>query len=359
MNTETSITLSDFTEFLTSGAFVRRGSRYWLAVGLDEMPRGYKTPVISVSCPYFYGIDEAEPFAIRKIFRVEPSELARLCTRFIEEISGKPEALTWSEPSRREFDEAFARVQNLISQGQIDKAVPVNFARAKGVVGPATIARWLLETTLAPETLWPYGVWFGGEGCLGVTPEVLFELEAGRLTTMALAGTLAKADGSAEDLLKSAKDLVEHRIVIEDLRRQLESFGFFRASPTAVMELPKLWHLRTDVQVDLSEPVSAFDLVKRLHPTAALGVYPRLFGWRWMRELPGQESRMRYGAPITFDFGDGRALSLVAIRNVQWRDTDVLLGSGCGLVRDSVLDREWDELMRKRESVRHALGIEQ
>lgn len=286
-------------------------------------------------------------------------ELRRFGSRYLEELGEKSAALSWKEPARADFDGAFARVQNLISQGQIDKAVPVVFARASGEVGAARKARWLLEALGAPEVLWPYGFWTADEGVLGVTPETLFRVEGRRLTTMALAGTLAKSDGSAEDLRRSQKDQHEHRLVVEDVRAQLGSFGHVRVAATEILELPKLWHLKTEIAVELDERAECEALVRRLHPTAALGVYPRQFGWRWMRELPGQTGRARYGAPLTFELGDERALSLVAIRNVQWSGGELSLGSGCGLVKDSRLEAEWIELERKRQSVLHALGMMQ
>ena len=41
-----------------------------------------------------------------------------------------------------------------------------------------------------------YGVFGGGKGFFGATPEVLFRLAGGKVTTMALAGTTRLADGA-------------------------------------------------------------------------------------------------------------------------------------------------------------------
>lgn len=359
MTTETSITQSDFTAFLAHGAFVRDQQQAWLLVGPFSRPEGAKRQGVSVSCPAFYETEQAAFLRPARVFRVPVDELRRFGSRYLEEHTEKPAPFSWQEPPRADFDGAFARVQNLISQGQIDKAVPVVFARASAEVSAARKARWLLESLGAPDVLWPYGFWSAEEGVLGVTPETLFRVEGRRLTTMALAGTLAKSDGSSEDLRRSQKDQHEHRLVVEDLRAQLGSFGHVRVLATEVLELPKLWHLKTEIAVDLDEAAETEALVRRLHPTAALGVYPRLFGWRWMRELPGQKGRARYGAPLTFELGDERTLSLVAIRNVQWAGSELVLGSGCGVVKDSRLESEWTELERKRQSVLHALGMMQ
>lgn len=357
MTNEANITQSDFTAFLASGAFVRDQHQCWLLVGPFCPAESGKKQGVSLSCPAFYETEQGVFLNPTRDYRVSPADLARLCLRYIEEAGEKPAEFRWEEPSAADFEGAFARVQNLISQGQIDKAVPVVFARSRGVVNSVNRARWLLESLSAPEALWPYGFWDGDEGILGVTPETLFRLEGKQLTTMALAGTLAKSDGSGEDLLRSNKDQHEHRLVIEDVRSQLSVFGRVQTAATGLLELPKLWHLQTRLSLELDEAADVDVLTQRLHPTAALGVYPRRFGWRWMRELPGQQGRARYGAPFTIRFNEERVLSLVAIRNVQWKGENLVLGSGCGVVNDSRLESEVNELVRKRQSVMHALGM--
>jgi menaquinone-specific isochorismate synthase len=72
--------------------------------------------------------------------------------------------------------------------------------------------------------------------------------------------------------------------------------------------------------------------------------------------------RGRFGAPFGGFYRETASAELsqhclVAIRNIQWQKTDVQLGSGCGIVPDSRLENEWDELKLKRESVKRMLGI--
>ncbi|MNL49201.1 chorismate binding enzyme [compost metagenome] len=52
------------------------------------------------------------------------------------------------------------------------------------------------------------------------------------------------------------------------------------------------------------------------------------------------------------------ALCLVAIRNMQWNGQFAMIGSGCGVVAASELEREWRELYQKRLSVKKILGFE-
>ena len=91
--------------------------------------------------------------------------------------------------------------------------------------------------------------------------------------------------------------------------------------------------------------------------TPALGVAPRSAGYEWMKILPGQEGRRRFGAPFAF-LDKESCLCLVAIRNIQWDQEGRRIGSGCGIVAASEEPREWRELFQKRQSVKKILGLE-
>lgn len=355
---ESNITHFDISKFLSSGAYLRDGGQILLLTGPFSPANGLQNQGVSVSAPAFFETEKLTNFKPFQALRAEVAEISRELLRFIDSQSAdSAPSPVLREPSLEAFEKTFARVQNLISQGQIEKAVPVVFAESHWDVTPLRKAKLMLEALRAPKELWAYGFWNDGEGFLGATPEILFRAEKRELETMALAGTLAKADGRGADLLKSTKDMKEHLLVVEDLKRELTAFGHVVAGETGLLELPALYHLKTDFQVHLHDNADGAALIKALHPTAALGVFPRRFGWRWMRELAGQDDRARFGAPLTFTLENGGVVSLVAIRNVQWKGPCFQVGSGCGVVHASELKSEWNELFRKRESVLRLLGL--
>ncbi len=105
--------------------------------------------------------------------------------------------------------------------------------------------------------------------------------------------------------------------------------------------------------------MSFAEMVRRLHPTAALGVSPRTpAGERWLREADRGVKRRTYGAPFGVEREDGRALALVAIRNVQWHHDQVRIGAGAGLLPESRMERELDELRVKRDQVKSLFGLD-
>ncbi|MEK2689077.1 chorismate-binding protein [Bdellovibrio sp. GT3] len=293
-------------------------------------------------------------------FTVSTSELQALIENH---LTGNPRPdgplskAEWQEPPESDFETDLEVIQKKIANQQIQKAVPVVFARSSQTVTSADRARMILNLLAAPETLYVFGFWQNGQGILGATPEVLFDYDRGLLQTMALAGTCPKSDkAERESLLLDEKEMQEHHFVVEDLGKRLSQWGQVQSHGPTILELPTLYHLKTDFQVMCKSKPDFRELVMQLHPTPALGVAPRAAGYKWMQELPGQEGRRGFGGPMAF-LGAEEALCLVAIRNLQWDQNESMIGSGCGVVAASEFSREWRELFQKRLSVRKILGL--
>lgn len=366
MKRQNSISLLDFTNFLESGALLRNGSEWILAFGRSQMVSVHedaykKGSAFSVLSPNFFDMEDAKAFSFEKEAVLNQPDFLKLCQDYLETATPRPldwSEVLWKDPDFNDFAKTFSHTQQLISQGQIDKAVPFVFSQAEAKVTPATLVKSLLSMSMLPDQLHVYGIWQGEKGLLGATPEILFEKRGLHVSSMALAGTMSKSiQSKSELLLKDKKELHENKLVADDICQQLRTLGRVQIDPVQLLELPTLWHLLTRIELQLEADLAPIDLVKRLHPTPALGVSPRNFGWRWMKEWPGQNLRQRFGAPFLMKANEDHWICLVAIRNLQWDGKHLKIGSGCGIVRDSQLEREWLELFYKRESVKKLLGI--
>ncbi len=176
---------------------------------------------------------------------------------------------------------------------------------------------------------------------------------------MALAGTTPNTGRDAGlALAKDPKQLREHRYVIDDLQSQLGQWGVLRIFPTQMLFLPRLIHLCTPMTLE-GKFVPPEEWIQRLHPTPALGVSPRAYGRSWMRDLQAQSQRKWFGGPLGFNLEPQNTMCLVAIRNLQWSKSGSRIFAGAGLVADSQLEMEWQELQAKIESVFSALALNQ
>ena len=203
-----------------------------------------------------------------------------------------------------------------------------------------------------PGAQFAFGFQRAEEGMCGITPELLFRVKEGRLTTMALAGTGAIG---APSLLNDSKELLEHHLVVENIYKALRDLGEVKIDSTREQNYVDLKHLLTPIEVTLNDPPVFLNLISRLHPTAALGGVPRAAALDFLRLRGGE--RHRFGAPFGY-VNDSEMVCVVAIRSLQWSNSRAWIMSGCGVVAGSVAEREWRELELKRQSAGRQLGIE-
>ena len=267
-------------------------------------------------------------------------------------------SIEWEPLTVERFAPLFESAKAAIADGAFQKIVPVIFesGRASTRLVPW---RWLLQRLAeAPRHMMGYGYSYQAHALCGATPEMLFATDGCGYQTIAIAGT-RPLDRAAE-LLHDAKELREHRMVVEDIVRRVAPFGNVEVEPLRILELPSIAHLATPIRFQEigADRMSFADIVRRLHPTAALGAWPRTeAGERWLRQADRGVRRRTFGAPFGMEREDHRGLALVAIRNLQWKAESVRVGSGAGVIAESRLEREFDELRDKREQVKALFAV--
>ena len=260
----------------------------------------------------------------------------------------------WEAPRAEWFKMAFRRIRKDVLAGRLRKMVPVLTEHGERRGGElCALMKSVLE---APAGLWGYARVEGSTGFLGATPELLMQVEGRRLQTMALAGT-ARPDREAS-FADDVKEIDEHEVVAGFIEQALAELGTVIRGPREVSHPAGLTHFRTDSSVNLTGAPDLNDLIHRLHPTPAVGSLPRdeasrakLAEFRRLLKTPPF-----FGAPFGLKLEDAFHCA-VGIRGLSWREDEVSLPSGCGIVAGSAFDHEWRELRLKRESVARLFGV--
>ncbi|MDZ4332173.1 MAG: chorismate-binding protein, partial [Pseudomonas sp.] len=159
--------------------------------------------------------------------------------------------------------------------------------------------------------------------------------------------------------LQSTKDLYEHRLVIQELDRQLRPLcrSLNVADAPSLLKTARLWHLSTQIAGELDTPASALSLACRLHPTPALCGFPTAAAKRLIAELEPFD-RGVFGGIVGWSDADGNGEWAVVIRCGIVEHTRVSLFAGAGLVTASCPESEWLETGNKLGTMLSAFGLE-
>lgn len=198
---------------------------------------------------------------------------------------------------------------------------------------------------------------------VGATPERLVEMRQGRVRVMCLAASAPRSEqpeqdqALGEELLADPKSREEHGWVVEMVRQAMAPLCeelHIPASPV-LLKLKDIQHLYTPVEGRLTSGQGLLELVERLHPTPAVGGYPREEALAAIRQWEGM-ARGWYASPIGWLDGKGDGEFAVALRSGLWQGEEALLFAGCGIVADSNPDSEWQETRIKMQPMWRALG---
>lgn len=296
-----------------------------------------------------YALSDPRPWKI-------PSRLVPLEAPAPGELPPAP-AVAWDPPRRETFETVFADIKRHLSLGDIQKTVPA--LAEHGTLAPGADPReFVCRVAAGAPFMHPYAYWQGGRGFAGFSPEYLFQANGARLMTMALAGTAPRGEESR--LQNDAKEIAEHEIVVEALSRRLSPHGILTRRERTTRPLGSLTHLLTLLKLETAEEQPPEFWIRLLHPTPALGPYPRtaatlgqLMAWRAELGCPSV-----FGAP--FGFSSGRRTEIaVVLRGLVWANRHVELTAGGGIVAGSNAEGEWREFALKRASIKHLFGLEE
>ncbi|HLR60291.1 MAG TPA: isochorismate synthase [Pseudogracilibacillus sp.] len=190
----------------------------------------------------------------------------------------------------------------------------------------------------------------GSDCFVGATPERLVKVTGNELLSTCLAGTTPRGQTEKEDeilatdLLNDAKNRKEHDYVVQMIKRSIDSScdNINIPDEPIIYPLPNLQHLYTPVTADLKTGNTIIDLVKELHPTPALGGLPNEAALQFIRDHERLD-RGWYGAPVGWLDDRFNGEFAVAIRSGLIQADEASIFAGCGVMKDSDPELEYEE----------------
>lgn len=217
----------------------------------------------------------------------------------------------------------------------------------------------IARNLLASKFINSYFVYFefANKVFISVTPEMLFEIKDSKVNIDSIAGTISRSKNETEDeamactLLSNPKEILEHEIVTKNILNSLKSININSKIlfEKKILKLPHVQHIHSKIQADIQAD-KAQDLVKLLHPTAAIGGEPKKQAMEFI--LKHEDSpRGLYAAPIGYISGETSKM-LVGIRSCLIDKNTMTLFGGCGVIKESVAIQEWQETQIKMNNFR-------
>lgn len=201
------------------------------------------------------------------------------------------------------------------------------------------------------------------DGFIGASPELLVSRTGDVIRAQPMAGTAARSGDPSTDqrlaagLLASTKMREEHQITIDMVHDSLLpwcSYLDYEAEPS-VVPMANVQHLATLVEGRLSQPApSVLELVGALHPTPAVGGWPRDEALAVIAEQEGV-GRGRYAGAVGWVDHRGQGTWAVSIRCAELDGNRARLSAGNGIVADSDPDEELAETQAKLQALLSAI----
>ena len=281
--------------------------------------------------------------------------------------SGAPEAASGArvacEVDAERWRANVDRIASEVRAGLYEKAVLAT-CRELASGGPIDRGRALRRLRRGYPDCHLFSVSRGDATFLGASPELLVSLRHGTMRALGLAGSTQRGTDAEEDerlgreLQASAKDRIEHEIVVRAIREALLPASRWLRAPNqpGLLRLRNIQHLATEVRGEVSPGVDVLDLIERLHPTPAVG------GWPTERALHVIAEHERfdrgwYGGPVGWLDAAGEGEFAVALRSALVRRERAWLFAGAGIMGDSEPADELAEVELKFRPLAEALGL--
>lgn len=288
--------------------------------------------------------------------------------RFLRSCENAPHRVRESIPytlepdSRAAWKGAMVRALSAISEGRVSKVVLSR--RLKLVAAHPFSSKDLLVNLIdgsARGTVIMYR--YADVFFCGCTPELLVRKRGECVESMCLAGTCPAGKDErersqlADDLMNDAKNRAEHDYVVRFIRSVFDRVCYDVDVPATpgIMSLAHVQHLHTPAKARVLDGVSLWSLMEDLHPTPATSGTPVGEAKMLIRRIE-EYNRGFYAGAAGFVDGNGDGEFSVALRTGVFDGEMGWVYAGCGIVGESDVDAEYDEIDLKLRTILSAFG---
>jgi menaquinone-specific isochorismate synthase len=273
-----------------------------------------------------------------------------------------PNSLHYTNGDLSQWTQRVRQAVNIIRKKRLQKVV---LSRRVEVTGNAAFQaeQILFNLIKNQKTSYVFAIERDQYVFIGASPERLIKKEGSTLISTCLAGSIARGKTPEEDvalsrqLLADQKNRLEHQIVVQMIKESLENVcvDLQVSREPIILKTSQIQHLYTPVKGMIKPNVPLISLIEKLHPTPALGGYPKEEALQVIRDLEPFD-RGWYAAPLGWVDNQNNGEFAVAIRSGLISGHKAVLYAGCGIVAESDPVTEYEETVIKLKPMLSALG---
>jgi anthranilate synthase component I len=268
-----------------------------------------------------------------------------------------------SNLTRSEFEGMVEAAREHIAAGDIIQVVLSQRFERDTAADPFSIYRALRMVNPSP---YMFFLQFGDAFLVGASPEMLVQVQHGKVTTHPIAGTRPRGATRDEDaaiekgFITDEKERAEHLMLV-DLGRndigRIARIGSVRVPRFMEVEhYSHVMHLVSEVEGDLEPGFGPIDVLRACFPAGTVSGAPKV---RAMQIISEQERDRRgpYAGALGYIGYDGNMDTAICIRTILVKDGTASVQAGAGIVADSAPENEYHETQHKARAMLAAIDL--
>lgn len=193
---------------------------------------------------------------------------------------------------------------------------------------------------------------------MGATPEQLLKANGNVFETTALAGT-QKAESEVE-ISWQQKEKDEQQYVTDFIVKRLREVALsVQVTEPYSIKAGSIWHIKTDISGVLNENSTLEEVIDTLHPTPAVCGLPKKKAKAFIIENENYDRTFYTGflGELNSSLASNAVSSdlFVNLRSMQIKENKAILYMGCGITKESIPEKEWEESVNKSMTMKRVL----
>jgi len=194
---------------------------------------------------------------------------------------------------------------------------------------------------------------------MGATPEQLLKAHGDIFETTALAGTQKANSEVAISWQQKEKD--EQQYVTDFIVKRLREVALsVKVTEPYSIKAGSIWHIKTDISGVLNQNSTLEEVISTLHPTPAVCGLPKKKAMAFIIENENYDRTFYTGflGELNSSLASINVSSdlFVNLRGMQIKDNKAILYMGCGITKESIPEKEWEESVNKSMTMKRVLA---